>query len=365
LALKLATGAGKKYQWLALHELASRIFNHRPLHHDPRVGTQKYDGPWQFRDIDSSYLQKDTVEKRKQIRNWLVSIDDPFAKENDLSNQEWLLHQDSVPTFSPLLSLKRPSDGTLWYPLELSHVWREPARMRERSGRTLQRQITFSLGAWLLPQSKVRAFVDVVKNGEWTGMDITSFDYFEPFIGEFAWAPSFADYMDDARAELTGPKNSNNSQIRRFDGFAFGVARTVMRYSHQGRRYDCSLKDSHYGHVPSTWLARRMHLSWGRRKFEFVGSQGEILAYDPSHELDNLNCFIIDQEAFKQFLRSNQLAVVWLIIGEKLNIGEMNKRDESHPQISVFRHVFSMSGNQSLSLKSRTLGYLGHRPVSY
>ncbi|MCE9552007.1 MAG: hypothetical protein K8T91_01330 [Planctomycetes bacterium] len=365
-AAQKAERIGKKYQWLAYHELAARVFDHRPLHHDSMSGSEWYEGPWQMhlRDIDPSFLIKrvpDQIEKRC----WWNPLDDPLLQGDRLTDHAWLTDHNSIPDFIPLLSLKRPSDSSLWYPLETFGEWIAGEQEEDKNGRTYQRRLTFSLGAWLLPRATMNSFVDSISLLEWTGMDVTSIDYYEPFLGEFAWAPSFGRYSADARAELNDPTDPNNNQIRHFDGVPFAAARTVMRYLHEGRSFDCSLTEACSGSTPSTWLAQRMQLSWGRRMFTFIDPNNEILAYDPSYETPGPRAFVFKQEALQKFLNASGLALVWLLIGEKLLIGDEANRDKEHPRVSVFRHIFSLSRDHTPELASRTLGYLGQRPTTY
>lgn len=358
---------GKKYQWLAYHELAARIFDHRPLHHDSMSGTQQYEGPWQeqLRDIDPSFLVKNVVSDMTASRYWWMPLADPFPGVESLPDSEWLIQSESIPDFAPLLSLRRPPDGSLWYPLEMSGAWKESEEVQEQNGRTLQRHLMFSLGAWLLPKETANGFIDAVRAQEWTGNDIISLDYYEPFLGEFAWAPSFEVYGADAAAELTEMADPNNSQVRCFGSAPTAVARTAMRYVHEGQSFDCSLTVPCSGCTPSLWLARRMRLSWGRRGFTFVGPGGNVLAYDPSSGAASSRAFVVEQEPLRQFLKESELAIVWLLIGEKLLIGEGHDRSEDQPRVSVFRHVFSLSGDHGPTVDSKTLGYLGQTPTAY
>jgi hypothetical protein len=140
---------GKKYQWLAYHELAARVLDHRPLHHDSMTGTRRYEGPWQMhlRDIDPSFLLKREAPSEIDRRCWWIPVDDPLPQGDPLTDREWLVHNTSIPDFTPLLSLQRPADRSLWYPLEMSGRWREPEEAEERSGRNYRRHLTFSLAA--------------------------------------------------------------------------------------------------------------------------------------------------------------------------------------------------------------------------
>lgn len=361
---------GKKYQWIAYHELAARVFDHRPFQHEQSSGSHQYEGPWQgafrtFRDIDPSFLVKVGPPKRNDSRCWWFPLKNPLLGIEHLADQDWLTHFGSIPDFGELLSVRRPSDPTIWYPLHSSGEWKESDEQRDRSGH-FQRRITFSLNAFLTRNADAPTFFEAVRLGTWTGMDVSGPDFYEQYLGEFAWAPSFRELNEDARAELAAPYDPNGNQRTWFRGVEFPVARTVMRYLHEGRGFDCSLTESSSGSTPSIWMARRMGLSWGRNRFTFIGPTGRVVGFDPSHESPGPRGFLIEQSAFRRFLSDNGLTIVWLLIGEKLLLGgpESWHQDRELPRVSVFRQAFQSEGEQD-QLILRTLGHLGSSASTY
>jgi hypothetical protein len=141
---------------------------------------------------------------------------------------------------------------------------------------------------------------------------------------------------------------------------------TTMRYSHSGHGFDCSLTESVSGLMPSVWLAREMGLSWAKRQFRFADSAGRIITFDPSHEEDTgPGALLIEQASLRQFLRSSGFAVLWLLIGEKMFLGEhSHDRDPHRPQVEVFRSAFILSEDQP-EFVLRTVCPLGEPPEIY
>src|SRR5262249_44429672 len=156
-----------------------------------------------------------------------------------------------------------------------------------------QRRVTFSLGGILVRNDEVRAFVEAVGQGTGAGVGIDVRDHYHQFLGGVVWGPSFGELAEDARAELDDPRVSDSIQRSWFHGVKFPVAHTVMRYSHEGQGFDCSLPESVSGYTPSLWMARRMGLSWGRSCFRYVDSAGRIVAFDPSHEESGPGAFLV------------------------------------------------------------------------
>jgi hypothetical protein len=355
---------GKKYQWIAYHELAARITDHRPFQHDYYSESYHYEGPWQryFRDIDPSFLVKRSHLDR--IGNcWWIPSKDPLAGLGPVADREWLMDTTSLPDFARVFVLSRPSDSTTWYPLHASGEWEEP---EPEDGGRRQRRITFTLNAFLVRDSDLPLVIEAVRGGEWTGMDLSTPDYHHLFLGEYHWAPSFRELVDEGCAELSDPHNPSSVQRHWFRGMQTAAAHSVMRYSHEGRGFDCSLSESVSGHTPSVWLAIRMGLSWCRVKFRFSDPCGRVVAFDPSHEEPGPGALLVEQATFRRFLVTHRLSVIWLLIGEKLLSGDEldGPRDREVPRISVFRQVFRL-GQDMVEQVEKTICLLGDKPATY
>jgi hypothetical protein len=256
---------GKKYQWLAYHELAARTFDHFPFHYRAVDDTQTYEGLWQksLRDIDPSFLVKRAPADRPDNRTWWLPIDNPLPGVDGLDNWDWLAHRGSIPDFGPLLSLLRRADSTLWYPLQMYGEWKGRDDDQEKRGSPFRRQLTFALGSFVVQSDKVAAIIAALQQVEWTGTDVEGGDCYEQFLGEFPWAPSYREYNDHAAKAFTDPHNCENTQCRLLPGGLTPAAHTTMQHRHSGHGFDCSLAESVAGLMPSVWLARQMGLDEG------------------------------------------------------------------------------------------------------
>lgn len=354
---------GKKYQWIAYHELAARVFDHRPMHHHgPYDESKRYEGPWQehFRDIDPSFLARKDLPETDDRQCWWMPLADPLAACRELEDRAWLAPHDSFPDFSPLLLPRRPSDSTDWIALKSYPAWRETDDQRARRGGRYDRRLTCSLDSYLLQSADVARLVEAASNRQWTGLDVRSIDWYTQFLGEFRWSPSFRDYEEGAFAGLDDPLDGHETQRMRFEGFETIVAPTNMRYVREGGGFDCSLTQTVSGYTPSVWLSRRMGLLWGRKRFAFSDRDGRVVAFDPSHEQAGPGGFLIARDRLPRFLEENGLDLVWFLIGEKMLMcgSDFGTSDQGEPRVTVFRQVFRL-GPDGVESLVRTAGYLG------
>jgi hypothetical protein len=361
---KKAERIGKKYQWIAYHELAARVTDHRPFNHDYYSEPVRYAGPWQrsFRNIDPTCLAKFLPSDRTDS-SWWVPIPDPFHAAAELEDQAWLLDTATVPDFTGLISVDKPGETVRWLNLHCHSEWKNERPKEEES--RYSRRISFSLGSFLVRSCETSRFLADVSNGEWTGMEVSCPEFHDQFLGEYFWAPSFGDIRSDATAGLTNPVDDSTIQRISLRTNGSCAARPVAQYGFSSG-FDCSAQEAVRGYMPSVWLASRMGLSWRRRGFSFVDASGRVVAVDPSHEEPGPGAFLIEEEAMRRFLAANKLTLVWLLIGEKMlaDGGPGGPDDRSSPRVSVFRQVYELGAGVQNPIW-RTLGHLGDDGATY
>lgn len=111
---------GKKYQWIAYHEILALVsdrYQYREAHREEE-GDQAYEGPWQehLRDIDPSCtlrrLPGGTSWDGHAISWWGST---PYSAWGDPGKpRDWVQYTDDLPTVEELLVVSDPADGTRW-----------------------------------------------------------------------------------------------------------------------------------------------------------------------------------------------------------------------------------------------------------
>jgi hypothetical protein len=311
---KKAERIGKKYQWLAYHEFLARLLDHRPYNHDWHGATYKYEGPWQLnvRDNDPSQVLKPAAATESTHDPWWIRVDKPSFDTGALSDDDWLADHSSIPSFDRLIEVNDPT-GSSWYNLCCANEWQEP---EHSSSLAHGRRVTFSLGSFIMRSHDAASFVDAAQAGEWTGQDVAPLQIHDRFLGEYSWAPSFADLRKDAGSAMGGPYDQDNSQVHHLAHTTIPAVRTVASYS-SDFRFDCSRKEAFSRLMPSVWMAQRLKLRWHRHEFEFVDSSGSVIALDPSADDRGDWAFVAARGELNRFLAAEDFSLVWLLIGEK------------------------------------------------
>ena len=121
---------GKKYQWIAFHEILACIADHYQYLGNHGYGTevQSYEGAWQgrWRDLDPS----STIRSTHKSSSWDGYVPSWWAPRQydswgeDFEHADWIQLSDDIPDVRALLNT-RDSDGMRWLNLYGFFSWRQ------------------------------------------------------------------------------------------------------------------------------------------------------------------------------------------------------------------------------------------------
>lgn len=84
---------------------------------------------------------------------------------------------------------------------------------------------------------------------------------------------------------------------------------------------------------------------WGGQEGQYITSNGELVAFDPSLRETGPSALLIKKEVFLQFLRDHNLALLWTVRGEKNAYGNGNWSESSAGQLIVTgAYMYSAQG---------------------
>ena len=238
---------GKKYQWIAHHELMARLTDNYHRAHDPwgdpSVG---YRGPWDWygRDLDPSLPPSASrggsmVCTITETRNsdW-ASISAPDLLDPD--GAAWVGRADDLPSAESLFA---PQDkGKTWIALQRYSTWHRENPLR-RGMTTRERDVFFLQFSWLVAKGKGSVLVDHIEKrrlkGRWMPDQQRSYQH---FLGELSWAPAAHDVV-----ETEIPESVLNVGIT-------DLRPAVELYLWEGNTHDCSIDESVDFYMPTLEL---------------------------------------------------------------------------------------------------------------
>ena len=317
---------GKKYQWIAYHEILAYIADHFQFDSGYTDDSSRHDycGPWQLntRDIDptaTTRLQSRASVTRKQKEQWWQGP--AFVNwRQDTADHEWLVEEDGLLELTDSLRVKSSSDDPMWLNLRALRTWRAPSLAEIGEEAKGRREVWLHANAYLVNVEQAEAFYQWAMEVDFLGRWMPEpRDEIDTFLGEHVWAPAFMAGIG-VNAEDPIPVE-HESRICPTD-----VRITASAYLSEANGYDCSVEQSHSFLVPYPLLVRGMELRWLGNSADFFDSEGSLAAFDPDPTGSDAS-LLVREDLLAQFLEGQRLALVWTVLGEKMTVGGRSGSD--------------------------------------
>lgn len=317
---------GKKYQWIAYHEILALIADHYQFRKD-WGDEREYQGPWQIgrRDIDpSAVLQsfpRDGKSRAPRQRTWWALMEyDNWQPE--LPMAEWTANCRDVPNLHKGLVIEQNSElGMRWINAYCFQERAEPVPPDIREYDVERKMVWVRTVAFLVPMGKADDFIDWVLTWEYWNQhwqnsinDLGGGD--GAFIGEYAWGAAFLHSAEEAAANIREWCYPPGSE----PNIAYTLTAT---HSTSGSEYDCSAHDDTSGtfYLPDHRFVLGCRLHWTGHAADYSDSCRELAAYDPSAHEDGPSALLIRADIFEKYLSENGLELCWVVTGEKQTMG--------------------------------------------
>ena len=308
---------GKKYQWIAFHELVARISDN--FHMMPEYGGERiaYEGPWQLlsRDIDPTLPpplrtrnMDDEVEVGKTFAEnsdlWWIPDGPRYRDDDPPASEGWGTERHDIPKFEPLVR-RRDNDGNRWVVLHAWYDWSCKPWWTRHSQRL---ELWSHIYSWLVRPEQRDAVAGYLEQrtfmNRWMPQGAEHTD--SAYLGEMPWAVSCDDSEDFWK-----------SVQHRWDEEPTGleVSPAWEEYFWEGNILDCSIDDGVRAWYPAPILFDAGALTWlpGTRKWR--NPAGATVAQFV--ESSDHSVLLVREDWLRQALRKAGLAIVFGQLGEK------------------------------------------------
>lgn len=305
---------GKKYQWIAFHELIGRLSdNHFYLgpYLSNRTEYQSYVGAHQIRlrDIDPSLLLTNTARRRdREVRDqryWWSPISTGLPACSSDERLLWLRSSQDVFSDPKMIEVTNPEDERKWLVLGSFRHWSGHGVVDGES--SLQRDVWCRISCLVVRKSDKTALLASLEGEQLTDPhSLPRLEYHSnKYLGEFPWHPSLV-------------QDEEWNEPDRWSPASVPVRAVVASYTCERGGHDYSIDESVSVEMPASWLARlaSLRLLNGRRP-AFVDADLRERFIDPSVAHDGPSAALIDRGTFLRSLEQEGLEPVWIIAGEK------------------------------------------------
>lgn len=297
---------GKKYQWIAFHELTGRLSDIALLDGRFRDDPELYYGPWQVdtREMDPTILVTRTKQRDadRQGATWWSPHSSRWRADPPEVRIAWMEDQSQdVPNPVQQIDVTDP-DGRRWLVLD-TIVARNHSVMVDGE-RVIHRMTWHKVKSMLVARDDVERLERLLTRSAGDrdhppGVEMPS----DGYLGEYPWHPAFENV--DGSWELG-------------EHCAIPVKATVADWHVERSGHDYSVEESFNLTVPAPALMRGLHLRLAEgRSLAYAAADGRVLFKDPSADEPGFSAAVVDRDAMRAFLDAEGLEIVWVFTGEK------------------------------------------------
>lgn len=308
---------GKKYQWIAYHEIMALIADHfQYLNYE---GDKTFEGPWQevLRDIDPSCTLRSTPGGTSFDGHspawWApVTYDNWDTPEDYL---EWVKYKDDLPSVDELLIVEDPEDGSRWVNLQGYFCWKQKVPADRELVEVERRELWYICTGYFIRKKDVDAFMKWAEKVDFWGrwmpepQEVYSYDI---FLGEYGWSPAFRYFQRRYYGEDGWICPPRDCPVK--------VKVASFKYVRGDRGYDCSIDKGYTLQLPAIDLVDGLGLRWTGNGADFANASG-IIVFDPTAHEEGPDALLVRLDSLLEFLERENLTLCWAILGGKEVMG--------------------------------------------
>ena len=308
---------GKKYQWIALYELAAQVSDNykleQHLYNDNNQTTIEtyckgsFEPP--IRNIDPTishaFFVKDTD---------FTPIHDDLYDISNKEVEEWISDLSDLPNSYSMLHKKKEDNEFIllngWY------KWAEEKQLGFEKYEQPQKDMWININCYIVKKDQLNKYVDTLKGENFIGKRLN-----EPTQSSMLFNREY--YWSSANQELNKHNNgcveidrisNHNSKFNSLDKV---LIPTYIYYSeNQG---DIDLRRSWY--KPCDKLFNELNLKYGYEDTALYNSDGKLICFDSQELLNEDIGFFISKDIFFKYLEDNNYTCFWTILAQKQIIG--------------------------------------------
>ncbi len=298
---------GKKYQWIGMYQLASRLHDHVERKRDdwdPKL-LRKPLILLEERKLDPMIPANIIVEKQQKPAWWISESVDLDPAEM-LSDEEWVERQEDIPPLETLLA-SIEHGGQTWRLLVSSPSW--GSRDEDADWNDPYRNSWMHIQSYLVcKQDFKKAYNALHRRNFFGGWMPECANWLYGFAGEYPWATPFN----------TEPESWHGRGSR-------GEELPVDLYPSWNQlavewEYDATLKENIYMNVPAKLFFSEKDLWWNGAD-GFRTQDGKTFFRDPSVTATGPASLLVDAEGFFERLDKLGMCIIWTLLGEKWILG--------------------------------------------
>ena len=307
---------GKKYQWIAYHEIMALVADHFQYREQYREeeGDKAYEGPWQIsmRNIDPSCtlraLPGGTSWNGHSKSWWGTAIYENWGVPSDF--HDWARYYGDLPRVEDLLRVSRPDDASNWLNVNGYFYWRQQPPADKESEDVERRELWYLVTGYLIHATDTDAYLKWAENVDFWGRWMPDPpEIWRMFLGEHGWAP--------ASRYFQKPYFGDEGWTQPGHGCPVELRTCGVNYLREASGFDCSVNETYALRLPTSELVNGAGLRWSANGADLIDSVGHLAAFDPTAHAPGPSSLLLREDLMRDFLARAGLSICWAVLGEK------------------------------------------------
>nr|WP_057927205.1 AVAST type 2 anti-phage system protein Avs2 [Burkholderia ambifaria] len=309
---------GKKYQWIAYHEMLAFMADH----YQYAAGTTlkeigaAYQGSWQdnVRDIDPSNVMQAPVHEEDDTLPSSVfwALTGMHDWRGDLEAKSWVRITTDIPQPQNLLFSRDELSDSEWVNLYTDLKWTMPRPTYEDSYKDGRREVWIHADGALVRRDEISKLKKNEIAREITRRGVHGTGLHEIFLGEIGWSEA-SKFFDDPYYSHLGWAGDINPDV-------IAAIAATQGYARERGGFDCSVTSETISlRVPTDRMLGLLKAGWSGISATYVDKAGTVVAFDPTANVPGPSAFLVRKDNLQELLQTHDLAVCWVIQGEKID----------------------------------------------
>lgn len=302
---------GKKYQWIAFHEILSILSdNHKIKHWYSEEKYEYYKGAWEFyvRDIDPVYITKNAEELPdddmgilEKDHTWWHDQQYTFWNQE---NYQWARNIDDLPKVKHIIHKKDEKENE-WLFLNRFVKWQMPKPIGVEKYSIYRKEVWYKIQGYIIKKDdKQRIITFLHDKCFWNNWMPEPSDETNQLLNrEKYWSPSYnSNVRENPWEEIYYDHKSTGLYV---------MSSAVDAKAHIDG--DKSGAESSYN-IPCEQLFNELGLLYAPNDGDFNNSKGELVVQNIPHS----GGIMINKKILTDYLEENNLDIIWTLLGEKM-----------------------------------------------
>jgi len=324
---------GKKYQWIAMHELLAQVSDNFKMEAPWSWGKNKeminFEGPWEpfIRDIDPSNIQIIDDDE-------LVKSNSPIISPNwDKENVKWLKTITDLP--NPKLIINHDS---VWTLLEGYSTIIEDKNLGDENHSIPRKQFWWKIISYFVRTVQFERLYQKLTNRNFMEIRMPeSHDRYEIFNREYYWSPAY-NFLKKKYYDQKDIRQITDPETREEIGEVIVTTESYL----WSAQYDLSKDKDEKWLKPCELLVDKLKLQYKKNESYMYDQNNNLICFDNSEGNDNFSSLYIDKDVLLKFLKDNDLKIIWIFLSEKNIVGGDSRKEYERWPISSGAFTFSI-----------------------